>query len=118
MSFADNLQQIAGKIDDVLGVAISGMDGIILEEYKADPLLDLASFAAEYSALLRVVDKTGLSLDLGASEEISILTERTSVLIKKINAEYFLLLAVGSEKNFGKGRFLMKKEAATLVEEL
>lgn len=118
MNFKESLKNIADKIDDLLAIAIGDMDGIVLEEYKIDPLFDIASLVAEYSGLWRTVEKASLSLDLGASQEISVLTEKTTVIVKKINAGYFLLLAARSEKNFGKGRFLAKKEIATLVEEL
>lgn len=118
MNFKESLKKIADKIDDVLAVAIGDMDGIILEEYKTDPLFDITSLVAEYSGIWRTVEKASLSLDLGSSQEISILTEKTTLIVKKINTGYFLLLAAKSEKNFGKGRFLVKKEIAALVEEL
>ena len=118
MNFKERLQTIVDRVDDVLGVAISGMDGIILEERKVDPMLDLTSLAAEYSALWRTIDKTGQSVDLGAAQEVNILTEKLVILLKKISPDYFLILVAGSEKNFGKGRFLMRREAGALVEEL
>lgn len=118
MNFTESLKKIADRIDDFLGIAVAGVDGIILEEYKADPLLDLSSLVAEYSAFWRGVDKATASVDLGATHEMSILTDKTVIILKKINSDYFLLLATGSEKNFGKGRFLMRKEMAALAEEL
>jgi predicted regulator of Ras-like GTPase activity (Roadblock/LC7/MglB family) len=118
MNFKERLKKIADRIDDVLAVAIGDMDGIILDEYKIDPLFDITSLVAEYSGIWRTVEKASLSLDLGSSQEISILTEKITVIVKKINAGYFLLLAAKSEKNFGKGRFFVKKEIAALVEEL
>lgn len=118
MNFADRLKKIVDKIGDVLGAAISGVDGIILEEYKVDPALDLASLAAEYGALWRAVDNAGLSVDLGAAKEITVLTGKMMIILKKINSEYFLVLAIGSERNFGKGRFFLKREAGALLKEL
>ncbi len=118
MNFKESLRKISEKVDDVMGVAIAASDGIIVEENRIDPSLDLGSIAAEFGVLLRTVDKASQSVELGSSQEITVITDRAIVLIKKINSEYFLLLAVASEKNFGKGRFLIRMEAATLVEEL
>ncbi|MBI3805863.1 MAG: roadblock/LC7 domain-containing protein [Nitrospirae bacterium] len=118
MNFKDNLQKLSEKIDDLIGIAISGMDGIVVEEVRIDPSFDLGPLAAEYGALWRSVDKAGQSVELGSSQEMTIMTEKAILLVKKINPDYFLLLVVGSEKNFGKGRFLLKMEAASLVEEL
>lgn len=118
MSLKASLKKISEKVDDLMGVAIAAADGIIVEEYRADPALDLASVVAECGALWKTVDTASQSVELGASQEMTIVTERAVVLVKKINSEYFLLLAVASEKNFGKGRFLLRMEAATLMEEL
>lgn len=118
MNFTERLQKIAESVDDVLGVAISGMDGILLEERRVDSMLDLSSLAAEYSALWKTVDKAGQSVDLGDTQEINVLTGKLIILLKKISSDYFLILVAGSEKNFGKGRFLMKREAGALIEEL
>lgn len=118
MNFKESLKKISEKVDDSIGIAISAADGIILEEYRADPSLDLASIVAECGALWKTVDKASHSVELGSSQEMTIVTERAVVLVKKINPEYFLLLAVASEKNFGKGRFLLRMEAAALAEEL
>lgn len=118
MNLKENLKKIAEKVDDVRGVAIAAADGIIVEEYRADPSLDLTSIVAECGVLCTSAEKASQSVELGASQEMTIVTERATVLVKKINPEYFLLLVVASEKNFGKGRFLLRMEAATLVEEL
>jgi predicted regulator of Ras-like GTPase activity (Roadblock/LC7/MglB family) len=118
MNLKKNLKKISEKVDDFMGIAIAAADGIIVEENRADPSLDLASIVAECGALWKAVNKTSQSVELGSSQEMTIVTERAVVLVKEINPEYFLLLAVASEKNFGKGRFLLRMEAATLVEEL
>ncbi len=118
MNFKEGLGRIAEKIDDVLGVAIVDQDGILVEEHQTDPSIDLAALVAEYSAFLKAADKASLSVDLGPSQEITVSMEKTSVIIKKINEAYFLFLVARSEKNMGKGRFFMKREAAAFVEDL
>jgi predicted regulator of Ras-like GTPase activity (Roadblock/LC7/MglB family) len=118
MSFKDGLERIAEKVDDFLGVAIVDAEGILVQEVKADPLFDLISLVAEYSAFVKAANKASVSMDLGPSQEITVTTEKMTIIIKKINDGYFLLLAAESSKNIGKGRFFMKREAAALVEEL
>lgn len=117
MNFKENLQKLSDKIDDLMGVAIAGMDGILVEEIRVDPSFDLGPIAAEYGGLWRSVDQAGQSVELGAGQEMTVMTEKAIILVKKINRDYFLVLVAGSEKNFGKGRFLLKMEAASLVEE-
>jgi predicted regulator of Ras-like GTPase activity (Roadblock/LC7/MglB family) len=93
-------------------------EGILIEDYKTDPDFDLPSLVAEYSAFVKAADKASISMELGPSHEITVLTETITIIIQKINEGYFLLLAAKSAKNVGKGKFFMKREAATLVEDL
>jgi len=118
MNFKESLKRIADKVDDFLGVAIVDSDGILVEEYKVNDLLDLDPLVAEYSALLKAADKASVSAEVGTWNEVSVLTEKATIMIKKMTEGYFLFMVMQSEKNIGKGRFFMKKEAAVLAEDL
>ncbi len=118
MSFDESLRRIANNMEESLGVALVGMDGIVVEEHKKDPLLDLHSLGAEYCTAIRNLEKTSDSLSLGVMRELSIVAEKSTILLKRINDDYFLILVIGSDGNFGKGRFLMKKEIFQLEKEL
>lgn len=118
MSFEESLRRVTNNIEDSLGVAMVGMDGMVVEEHKKDPLLDLQSLGAEYCAVIKDIERVSSSLGLGSGREISVVTDKAIVILKKINEEYFLLLVLGSEGNFGKGRFLLKREIAFLEKEL
>ncbi|HEX9756725.1 MAG TPA: roadblock/LC7 domain-containing protein [Nitrospiria bacterium] len=118
MSFEESLRRITNNMEDSMGVALVGMDGIVVEEHKRDPLLDLHSLGAEYCSVIKGLEKTSDSLSMGVMRELSVVAEKSTVLLKRINDEYFLLLVVGSDGNFGKGRFLMKKELYHLEKEL
>jgi len=118
MDFKESLKKIGDKIDDFHGVAIVDSDGILVEEYKIDPLLDLNPLVAEYSAFLKAADKASVSAEVGTWNEVVLLTEKAAIMIKKITEGYFLFMVMQSEKNIGKGRFFMKREAAKIVKEL
>ncbi|MFY9269346.1 MAG: hypothetical protein WAO55_06310 [Candidatus Manganitrophaceae bacterium] len=118
MDFKESLKKISEKIDDIRGVAIADKDGIIVEEYRVDPSIDLGSMVAEFGALWPGIEKAGQSTELGASQEMTVLTDKGTILVRKVNSEYFLLLAAGSDKSFGKGRFLLRLEAGAISEEL
>ncbi len=118
MSFREGLERIAKKVDDCLGVAIVDAEGILVQEVKTNPSFDLISLVAEYSAFVKAADKASVSLELGVSHEVTVTTEKMTVIIKKINKNYFLFLAAETDKNAGKGRFFMKQEAYALAEDL
>ena len=118
MSFVENLRKITNNLEDALGVALVGMDGIVVEEHRRDTLLDLPTLAAEFSTVLRQIEEITGSLPFGPSQELCVLGDKGLILIKKVNSDYFLLLVIHAEGNFGKGRFLLKREVAQLEKEL
>jgi len=118
MSFQEHLQIIAKQVDALSGIAISDMDGIIVDAYLADSSLDMAMLVAEYGQFWSLADQAGHSCDLGTSEELCILNEKTTILIRKINADYFLLLVLASEQGLGKARFYAKMSVGPLLEEI
>jgi len=118
MSFVESLRRVTNNLEDSKGIALVGMDGIVVEEHKKDPTLDLQTLGAEYSGMMREVQKTTAALQLGDVREVSVLTDKALVISRQITQEYFLVLVVKSEGNFGKGRFLMRREIASLEKEL
>jgi len=118
VSFAENLKQITDNLEGALGVALVGMDGIVVEEYKLDNLLDLPTMAAEFSGVLRQIEEVSENLRIGPSQELSVQGDKALIIIKIINVNYFLLLVIQSEANFGKGRYLLKREMVRMEKEL
>ncbi len=118
MSFVESLRKITNNLEDALGVALVGMDGIVVEEHRRDTLLDLSALAAEFSAVLRQIEEVSEGLHFGQAHELCVLGDKGLILIKKITPEYFLLLVIHSEGNFGKGRYLLRREVARLEKEL
>jgi len=118
VSFVENLRKITNNLEDALGIALVGMDGIVVEEHRRDTLLDLPALAAEFSAVLRQIEDITESLHFGRSQELCVLGDKGLILVKKINSDYFLLLVIHAEGNFGKGRYLLKREVAQLEREL
>ncbi len=118
MSFDESLRRIINNIEDAMGIALVGMDGIVVEEHKKDPLLDLQSVGAECCTIVKEVEKVADSLNLGGTDDISFGTEKATILVRRINKDYFLVLAIGSDGNFGKGRYLIRREIPNLEKEL
>ncbi len=109
--FKQNLQEILEKTDGCLGVAILGMDGIPVEQVwqpeGADLNLDVA--VAEFTTLLRNTKRTTNDLGLKRLLEISVLSESAYFIMRMINEEYFLVLAMHPEGNFGRGRYELRR---------
>lgn len=112
MSLRETLKAIVEAVEGGLGATIMGYDGIPIDEYLAsDGGLDLRLMAVEYATIMKEVRAAVDVLKTGELEELAVNTERSRVIIRAINDELFLILAMTPDGNFGKGRYLLRREA-------
>ena len=78
----------------------------------------MASVGMEYSVVLKGVQRAGEMLDTGHTNEVAVRTERLTTIVRMLTDEYFVALAVAPGGNVGKGRFLLRANAAKLLENL
>ena len=76
--------------------------------------LDIDAIGAEFSFVLGQVRRAADILEIGALEEVTISSEDLTFLIKILNEDYFLGLAMKSDGNLGKGRYLMRMAQSDL----
>jgi len=115
MSLRDQLKEMVESVGGGMGAVIMGYDGIAIDEYiKPEATIDIQMMAVEYAAMLKEIKKTIEVLNSGAVEEISINTDRAQVLIRVIDEDFFVVMALQSEGNYGKGRYLLRVEAPEL----
>lgn len=117
MSFSQILKEVAQDVKGAKGAVVVGMDGIIVDEYTAEPGMDLQSISAEYGNILKEVQIASLSLQMGRTNEVSIITDSNDLIMRKINEDYFLALILSPDGNFGKGRFVVRRAVNLLAKE-
>ncbi len=119
MSYKESLKTITESVGGGLAAIIMGYDGIPIEEYLVDSTqFDLQLLTVEYANLLRDIRHTVELLENGVMEEVSIATDRLRVLVRVINAQFFLVLVITGDGNYGKGRYLLSREALKLKDDL
>ncbi|MEW6731994.1 MAG: roadblock/LC7 domain-containing protein [Acidobacteriota bacterium] len=120
MLFADLLKQIVTRVDGAIGALIMGLDGIAIEQQIIDPERydsRLSMIAAAYATLLRNSMRTSSDVGVGQLQEMSVVSGNMTLVIKLINPEYFLLIALGPNGNMGRARFELRKAQLLLEEE-
>ncbi|BCA80193.1 roadblock/LC7 domain-containing protein [Desulfuromonas sp. AOP6] len=117
--FAKMLQEIVEKTSGGVGAVLMGYDGIAIDQYF-QPVddVDLQLVSVEYANILKEIRKTIDVLGTGAMEEVAIRTSRFYVILRALGPEYFVALTVRSDGNFGKGRYLLMKEAPRFLDAL
>jgi predicted regulator of Ras-like GTPase activity (Roadblock/LC7/MglB family) len=119
MIFREILEEVVENAGGGVAGVIMGMDGIAIDEYLARGAnVDVQAVGIEYSKTLQEVRKICGSLDAGQLNEVTISSDRNIIVIKLINDEYFIVLVLSGEGNFGKGRYLLRKAVTRLREEL
>jgi len=117
MSFGDILRNVVEGTDGALGALVVGLDGIPVDEYSLGSELDIQSMTVEYSSLIKEIEKGSQTLQLGSTNEVTVLAEKAMVMLRRLNDEYFMVLIMKPEGNFGKGRFLLRMSVLKLLKE-
>ena len=108
MNFTEVLKEAVDKVDGAVSAMIIASDGITVEEYVAERLIDLVGLGAEASAMIRDIGLAAENLRLGEAREFSIISDTCGIIMRKINNDYYLALVIKPEGNYGKGRFVLK----------
>ena len=117
MPFADILKEVVNGTDGALGALVVGVDGISVEEYSLDKELDLQSMTVEYATLLKEIERGSQASQLGSTKEVTVLADKAMIMLRRLNEEYFMVLIIKPDGNFGKGRFLLRMAVPKLQKE-
>jgi predicted regulator of Ras-like GTPase activity (Roadblock/LC7/MglB family) len=118
MGLKDTLKDIPEKVGGGIGALLMGYDGIPIEEYILGSDIDIQLLSVEYVNVMKEVKRSVEVLKTGALEEILISTEQSKIIIRTVCEDYFVMLILNSEGNYGKGRYLLKLESPNLRDEL
>ncbi len=117
--FKEPLQKIVDNVEGGIAGLVMGFDGIAVETYTREGhKMDVNTVGMEFSFILTQIKKAADILDVGGVTEVSIKAEKLTIVIRILNNEYFLALALSPEGNYGKGRYLMRVVAPKLQAEL
>jgi len=119
MSFREHLQQVVQGVDGAVACVLMGVDGIEVDSHHLDrPGLDVRTLLIEYAGLFRAAHEAAAAHEAGEVTELSIQSERLLVVARLVSPEYFLVVALEPDGNFGKARFMMRVTAPKLLAEL
>lgn len=116
--FLDQLSRISNRIDGALALSLVAKDGIPVESFSADPDLDLDVLAAELVAQVRSITENHRELDVGEVQHLSVTTDRLTLMVSSVASDYYLLLVLGPEGNYGKARFELRRARLLLEADL
>ncbi len=117
--FKELLQKIVDSCEGGLAGLLMGYDGIAVDNYvKEGATSDIQSVGMEFSVILTQARNAVQMVGGGDLREIAFKSENMTVIVRLLNDEYFLALALEPDGNYGKGRFMLRSTAPRILAEL
>jgi predicted regulator of Ras-like GTPase activity (Roadblock/LC7/MglB family) len=116
--FLDQLSQISNRIDGALALSLVARDGMPVESVSSDPSLDLEVLAAELVNQVRSITENHRELAVGEVHHLAVTTDRLTLMVSSVAADYYLLLVLGPDGNYGRARFELRRARLLLEAEL
>jgi predicted regulator of Ras-like GTPase activity (Roadblock/LC7/MglB family) len=122
--FSEHLKKIVSSVDGAIACSVMGFDGIAVETHQAEAgaaasaELDLTTAWVEFANVLSQLKLVAGTLKTGAVAELSVNTEKCITLMRMVNADYFLVLGMTPQANYGKARYVLRVTAPLIAKEL
>lgn len=114
--FKDVLGGIKARVDGALAVSLIGLDGIAIESIN-DAHVPLDVFGAEFGGFIKSV-RPNAELNTGDVLQFALVTEKYITFLSAVTEEYFVLLVMRPDGNYGRARFELAKAKHLLRDEL
>lgn len=117
--FGEYLREVVQGTDGGVAGLLMGFDGIAVDSYaKDDAEIDITTVGMEFSVIISQIRRAAEMLEAGVTKEVAIQAEKLTTVVRVLNDEYFLALALEPTGNIGKGRFLLRIAAPKFLSEL
>lgn len=117
--FREALEEVVRGTEGGIAALIMGFDGIAVDHYvRDDGAIDVDTIGMEYSVVLKDIQKAADMLEAGATQEVAVRAERMTTVMRLINSQYFVALAIAPTGNVGRGRYLLRTRVSAMRDAL
>ncbi len=103
------LKEMAGEMDGVLAVQVTGMDGITIALHNPTGT-DVEAFSAKFAMVMKLVEKSVSSLQgMGSFEENLVQAQNAWILTRFITPQYYVGIAVSRDGTLGNVRLVAQQ---------
>ena len=115
--FKEVLHGIADRVNGTLAVSLISLDGIAIETVSYDSV-PLEAMGAEFGGFIKSIRVTNTELDTGEVLQFSLVTEKYIAFLSAVTSEYYVLLVLRPDGNYGRARFELARAKHLLRDEL
>ena len=117
MSFRHALEGIRDRVEGTLAVSLIGLDGIAVQSVNGNGV-PLDVLGAEFGGFVRSIRLSNTELNTGDVLQFSVVTEKMTIFLSAVTSEYYVLLVLGPNGNYGRARFELTRARQSLRDEL
>jgi len=114
--FRQVLSGIRARVEGTLAVSLIGLDGIAIDSIN-EQHVPLDVLGAEFGGFVKSI-RPNAELDTGEVLQFSLVTEKYITFLSSVTPEYFILLVLRPDGNYGRARFELARAKVLLRDEL
>ncbi|MEA2465501.1 MAG: hypothetical protein QOJ98_3248, partial [Acidobacteriota bacterium] len=111
------LTGLSERVEGTIAVSLIGLDGIAVETIGAGRVA-LDVLGAEFGGFVKSIRNTNTELDTGEVLQFALVTEKYVTFLSEVTPEYYILLVLQPDGNYGRARFELSKAKHLLRDEL
>jgi predicted regulator of Ras-like GTPase activity (Roadblock/LC7/MglB family) len=111
------LSGLRDRVHGALAVSLIGLDGIAVETL-GDGEVPLDVLGAEFGGFVKSIRHANTELDTGEVRQFALVTEKYITFLSEVTPEYYILLVLRPDGNYGRARFELSKAKHALRDEL
>jgi len=113
------LKEVVDGTEGGLATLLMDFEGIAVDSYsKPGAPFDINNIGAEFSVVLKSIQRAAQMLEAGDTAEIAVQAEKMITLIRVVNSSYFVAFSLSPEANVGKARYMLRTRVPALLKEL
>jgi predicted regulator of Ras-like GTPase activity (Roadblock/LC7/MglB family) len=103
------LRSLVGGIEGVVGAAVVGMDGAMIEAMRVDQNFSVEEIAQEGAVASKVMEYMCQKVDGGPIDHIMLVAERYIILLAMAGQDYYVAIVINPRGNVGKARLQLRR---------
>lgn len=115
--FKNALADVRDRVEGTLAVSLIGLDGIAVETLN-DGRVPLEVLGAEFGSFVKSIRSANTELNTGDVLQFSLVTEKYITFLSEVTPEYYILLVLRPDGNYGRARFELARAKHLLRDEL
>ena len=117
--FQEVLKEVVENTEGGIATLLMDFEGIAVDSYsKPGAQFDITTIGAEFSVVLKSIQRAAEMLEAGDTAEVAIQAEKVTTLIRVVNHTYFVAFSMHPDANIGKARYMLRTRVPTLLKDL